>query len=80
MDRYVMMYRDADVEGIFMCEDQGCVRWSAGGGCLLGLHARFSVKRLTGERMVGGLLRFSTAPPFLNYGIAIGFNVCQDCV
>ena len=54
MDRYVMMYRDADVEGIFMCEDQGCVRRSAGGGCLLGLHARFSVKRLTGERVVGG--------------------------
>jgi hypothetical protein len=67
------VYRDADVEGIFMCEDQGCVLRSAGGGYLL-WHARFSVERLTGEHdWVGASLRFSNSINFLDYTITIGF-------
>ena len=54
-----------------MCEDQGCGRRSAGGGCLLGLHARFSVKRLTGEQdWVGGLVEI-----FQEHG----FSQLHDC-
>jgi hypothetical protein len=56
-----------------MCEDQGCVLRSAGGGYLL-WHARFSVERLTGEHdWVGASLRFSNSINFLDYTITIGF-------
>lgn len=63
-----------------MCEDQGCVLRSAGGGYLL-WHARFSVERLTGEHdWVGASLRFPTASIFSIIRLRLDFNVFQDWV